>query len=462
MDPKELYQQAKRKIMEAKAALELEVPDSDMAQKLMNEAGDLRRRAEVAAKAEIMMNELDSPDNDDRFEFPDDEEGEGEFDDAPVDRVTKAVRDIQLEQFGKLEAGPESIIMREIYGGDYRQLISDQTKAFGAYLRGARPEPILRRQVWLPGHVKSMLLSGFGIKEIKSTMVEGQEILGGFAVPPQISDDINRRTRGLTAIRNAGARIVQTASNSIEWLKIEGGDNRYTGNIRGQWGSETANPTEQNMKFGLERIDVELYTYKVRISASMLEDAQNIVDVFNEEVADTLAIDEDIVFAVGSGAGQPRGILPSGQNKHSLNEVLSGNGTDLLVTGVKKLRRGVPSQYRNPARASWLGNSDTASVIENFTDGQGRFYFEYLDDGERFLRSPWRETEAMPDIAAGNFPLVFGDMSGYMIVERLGLAIRRYNDSNTGINVVEFHVRRRIGGDVWQPWKLAAQKVAEN
>ncbi|MCL4296156.1 MAG: phage major capsid protein [Anaerolineae bacterium] len=460
MDPQELYRQAKQKLLEAKAHLELDVPDPDKAEQLTKEAADLRRQAEVAAKTQIMMAELDEPDRGD-VDLPDDDpDDDPDAGFGPEDKVTKAVRDIQLEALGKLEANAESVVMREIYGGDYRQLIHDQTKAFGAYLRGGRPEAILRRQLWLPEHVKSMIVSGFGVPEIKATMVEGQEILGGFAVPPQISNDINRRIRGLTAIRNSGARIVQTASNSIEWLKITGGDNRYTGNIRGQWGSETANPGQQNMTFGLERINVELYTYKVRISASMLEDAQNIVDVFNEEVADTLAVDEDIVFATGSGAGQPRGLLPNGENKHLFNEVVSGSATDLLVTGVKKLRRGIATQYRNPNRASWLGNSDTASVIENFTDGQGRFYFEYLDNGERFLRSPWNETEAMPDIAAGAYPLLFGDMSGYMIVERLGLAIRRYNDSNTGINLVEFHVRRRVGGDVWQPWKIAAQKVA--
>jgi len=89
----------------------------------------------------------------------------------------------------------------------------------------------------------------------------------------------------------------------------------------------------------------------------------------------------------------------------------------------------------------------------------GRFYFEYLDEGERFLRSPWRESEAMPDIGAGLYPLIFGDLSGYAIVERLGLSIERFLDSNTGVNKVEFHIRRRMGGKVIEPWKLAVQKV---
>jgi len=33
-------------------------------------------------------------------------------------------------------------------------------------------------------------------------------------------------------------------------------------------------------------------------------------------------------------------------------------------------------------------------------------------------------------------------------------------DSYTGSNVIEFHVRRRLGGKLEQPWKFAVQKVA--
>ena len=66
----------------------------------------------------------------------------------------------------------------------------------------------------------------------------------------------------------------------------------------------------------------------------------------------------------------------------------------------------------------------------------------------------------MPATGAGTYPLIYGDFSGYFIAERLGMAVQRYNDSNTGINVVEFHVRRRIGGKLLEPWKLGVQKVA--
>lgn len=464
MTAKELYAQAKAKAAEAKAFLVGDDADFEAAEAAMNEAEALRRKADVLKTAEGFLVDSEAPERD--MLFPTDTDDDWLDDPADADArpsqqdVTKSVHMLRLNQMIDNVDNPTDTIMREVYDGDYRLLIDSQTKAFSGYLRTGNADRIGSRQLWAPGDVKSMILNGMSVAEIKTTMVEGQDILGGFAVPPQIAADINKRIVGLTAVRAGGATVVQTSSNVIQWLRVDGGNDRYPGNMRGAWGGETASPSEKNMKFGLDNIAVDLYTYKASMSTSLLEDATNIVQLFNEEVADVLAIDEDEAFLIGDGANKPRGILPGSTNARSLSEVVSGNATALTVTGVKQLRRGIASQYRAAQRASWIGNSDTGADIELFQDGQGRFYFEYLDSGERFMRSAWRESEAMPDVAAGAYPLIFGDLSGYVIVERLGLAVRRYNDSNTGINKVEFHVRRRLGGDLRQPWKIAVQKVA--
>jgi len=178
-------------------------------------------------------------------------------------------------------------------------------------------------------------------------------------------------------------------------------------------------------------------------------------------VAVTLAIDEDDAFLIGDGVAKPRGILPSSGNADAITEVVTTNASALTVEKVKALRRGINSQYRQPAtRASWIANSTTASTIEEMQDGNGKFYFEDLIVGEAFLRHIWRESEAMPDIASQAYPILFGDLSGYIIVERLGLSVVRFQDSATGINKVEFHVRRRLGGRLMETWKMCVQHCA--
>jgi HK97 family phage major capsid protein len=267
----------------------------------------------------------------------------------------------------------------------------------------------------------------------------------------------------LTAVRGGGALVVQTASNMVEWIKVTGGGDRYPSSMRGQWGDETTAGTADNFELGLVQIPVHIYSYPVDFSRALLEDAANLEQIFTNLVADTLAIDEDEAFLIGDGANKPRGILPASANGDSLTEKalsLNGTGSDVTVEGVKGLRRGVASQYRSKTRASWIANSSTGETIELFQDGEGRFYYQYLEHGEYFLQTPWRESEAMPDIGANTYPMVFGDLSGYAIVERLGMAIERFHDSNTGVKKYRFAIYRRLGGRLIEPWKISVGKVA--
>ena len=366
---------------------------------------------------------------------PESEEKEKKAHDA---RVRKSV---QFLRYGDVDEHAE-FITSEIYGENYRQLAAEQEVAFKAFLRiDSNRLPldvakILGRQLWHYDDVTDMLKAHLSVGEIKATMVEGTDVLGGYAVPPQISNRILRRIRGFTAVRGGGALIVQTSSSMIQWIKITGGGDQYPTAMRGAWGSE---------------------------AVSLLEDAVNIVPVFTALVTDVLAIDEDEVFIKGTGAGEPRGILPAGSPDTgitTLSQAATGTAGEIEVDYVKNLRRQIASQYRMQGRASWIMASDTAGIIETFQDGIGRFYYQYLESGETFLRHRVRETESMPALASGSYSLLFGDLSGYAIVERLGLAVVRYNDSNTGINKVEFHIRRRIGGRVIEAWKLAALRAS--
>ena len=381
--------------------------------------------------------------------------GQSEPETNHAEELQKAVN---VLRFGPVLSDPESIVMREIYGADYRQLSYDAMKSFMHYVRTGRETRGMGRQVWGIDDVTDMLQKGQAVAEIKATMVEGQDVLGGYAVPPQYGTQIIQRVVGLTAIRRAGAMVIQTNSASISWLKLTGGGSQYVTGMRGYWGGETADPTETNFSYGLEQIPVHVYTYKVPFSVSLVEDATNLSTVFMQLVSSTMAIDDDEAFVNGDGANKPRGLLPGGANADSLSEVNSGAAAAVTWAGLRALRRGIGSQYRQAA--SWVMESDTAGDIEVLVDGMSRPYFEYVDDGERFMRQPLYETESMPTATTNTFPILYGDFSAYWIVERTGIAIQRYNDSGTGINVVEFQVRRRIGGRVTEPWKLVVQKCS--
>ena len=376
---------------------------------------------------------------------------------------TKAVEAAYVKRFGAEDDGKKAILS-EVIGKDYRQRVHEQYLAFAKYLRSGdrdltREEYRALKTLYFPLDSIVDLAGEMGISAIKTTMVEAQGDLGGYAVPPMTQSEISARLPGLTAVRNAGARVVTLAnSNSIEIPLYDGGDSRYRGNLRGQWGDETQAPSEQNAKLKLVQVVAEIYTYKIVMSQSLVEDAANLVSLVQNDITDVLAIDEDDAFLVADGVGKPRGILPGGANSHSLTEVASGHATTITGDGVKSLKRGVASQYR--ARGIWVATSDTYGTIETIKGADGQYMFPDLSDQEMLLSRRAYESEAMADIAASAYAMIFGDMSGYTIVERLGMSIQRFQDSGTGINKVQYEVRRRIGGRVEQPWKFAVMKIA--
>lgn len=375
-----------------------------------------------------------------------------------------AAKAIYQMRFGE-EPAAKAAIFTDLIGKNYQQTLWDQSRAFNNYLRGGEANldsdqrKLLKMQVFAFEDIQDMVKAGYSMAEIKSTMVEAQGSLGGYAVPATMQSEILRRLPGITAIRGGGAQVVNlTTGNSIEFVEVTGDSDRYASTLRGAWGTETQAPTEKNFTLGMKTLVADVYTYKVPMSQSLVEDAANLVAILQQDAVSVLAIDEDDAFTVGNGVGKPLGILPGGNNDLSLTVVNSGHASQITADGLKSLKRALPVQYRQ--RGVWLGNSDTYGAIERLKDGNGDYLFPDLTEDDMLLMRKIYEAEGMPDIAANAFPLVFGDPSGYTILERSGMTIARYQDSNTGPNKVEFHFRRRVGGRVTKPWLFRVQKIA--
>lgn len=373
-------------------------------------------------------------------------------------------------RFGS-ENEAKAAILTDVIGPNYRDILMEQERAFAKFVRKGEnkltlaEEKALKTQIYpLEDILAYVYDKGMDVKEIKATQVEAQGDLGGFAVPPQRQAQMIKRMRGLTAVRQAGAQVIQLVnSNAADFLEYSGGTDQYVGALRGVWGGEGASATEKNFTLATESVPAHVYTYQVKLSQSLVDDAANLIDTLIQDIADTLAIDEDIAFLTGNGIKKPLGILPGGVNPSStdplhITEVVTGSAAALTIAGIKALKRGIASQYR--AGAVWVANSDTYSEIEQFTWSTGPWAFPDLSESEMLLARKAYESEAMPDVGAGTYPLLFGNMRGYGIVERLGLSIERFHDSNTGPNQTWFGVSRRVGGRVLYPWMFAVQKCS--
>lgn len=384
--------------------------------------------------------------------------------DTPEGGDRKSFDDVMynIRYGGKNDGEVKELVLNEVAGGNYPKFVWEQNRAFAKYVREGEgmmevaEKKLLKNQVFAPTYImKALGEGGMDVRSLKDTMVEAQGSLGGYAVPPNMQENIAQRLPGLTAVRGNGARVITLIrGNSTEVPVYSGGNERYVGNIRGQWGTETQAPGSQNATLEMQTVNADIYTYKIPMSTSLAEDAMNLVQLVEDDIVMTVAMDEDEAFLVGDGVGKPLGWLPGGLNSHSLANTTVA--TTFTAASIKALRRKLATQYRG--RAVFVANSDSYGLIEALTvSGTGSDYaFPGLSEDGRLLRAPATESEAMPDVATSAFPMLYVDQSGYYIIERAGLTVMRMQDSYTGINKVELHVRKRVGGRPVEIWKAAA------
>lgn len=389
--------------------------------------------------------------------------------------VEKATNPVYVLRYGDTDGATKAVI-KDLYGTSYQQDRMDQQNAFNKFIRygerrlTAREESLLRKMILLPQNVRQDVVKGMDVATMKATLQEMVNDLGGYLVPEDYRAEIISRMMGLTAVRPR-ARLVTTNRDAVEWPKLEGGGAQYTSAVRVTWVDEipsSATVAETNPTFGMLRVPVYTAMARTDVSRNQLEDAAfDMVSLIFDLFAEAFAIDEDNQFLTGRGGGTPLGILGGGTALEpapdtGIATVNSGAAGALTADGLYNLAYGLHSQYR--ANAVLLGARATHRDVRKLKDGNSRYLWEdSMKAGEppTLLGYPFLETESMPAIAANAHPIVFGDLRGYLIVDRVGMSVERVTDSTTvGTNKVALFARRRLGGQVIEPWRFQAHKVS--
>ena len=276
---------------------------------------------------------------------------------------------------------------------------------------------------------------------------------GGYAVPRQIDAMIARELTEISPIR-AIAQVVQTGSAGYRKLVSTGG-------TASGWVSEVAGRPETDAPSFAEIAPPtgELYANPAA-SQAMLDDAGFDIETWlASEIAMEFARAEGAAFIGGSGVDQPQGFLNAPVSTAedgsrafgTLQYVGSGDadGFDTnpdakLIDLVHTLKAG------HRQGASFVMNSATLAEVRKLKTADGAFLWQPgMVEGQpdRLLGYPVVEAEDMPDIAAGTFPIAFGNFRhGYLIAERSATQVLR--DPFTNKPFVHFYATKRVGGQV--------------
>ena len=302
-------------------------------------------------------------------------------------------------------------------------------------------------------------------REMRSTAtVTSTGSAGGYALPEQIERSILRLTADISPIRQiATVRQVGT-SDYKELVDIGGAGFEWLGETDTRNQTNTPDLAEVAPTFGMA-------SAKPQASEESLDDLFfNVEDWLNTSAAEALSAGEGAAFVSGNGTKKPTGFLTGtpvstadGARAFGVLQYIASGQAAAMPTSVDTffdLIYALRARYRS--NAQWVTSKAILSAMRKYKDTTNGYLWQpsvVAGQPATFLGYGITEAEDMPAVAAGAFPLAFGDFrEGYLIADRVGMRITR--DEITTPGYVKFYIRKRVGGKIRNSQAIKLLKIA--
>lgn len=276
---------------------------------------------------------------------------------------------------------------------------------------------------------------------------------GGYLAPPELSSEILRDLVEFSPIRRV-ASVRSTVAPSVIYPT-----RKPMGNAT--WDGEgLATPeTSTTDIFGALEVQLKGASTFVDVSNMLLQDAPAVQAEVTTALAEDFGKKESVAFVNGNGILAPEGVMVNADIQSSMN----GHASILQADALIRLLYSMPATYRNAPGAAWAMNGTTLAAVRLLKDADANYLWQpsyQLGQPETLLGRPVIEVLDMPNVAANAFPIIYGDFSGYRILDRLDLSILVDPYSQAINQTTRYHARRRVGGRVIMPAKFRKLQIA--
>ncbi|BAI71477.1 phage major capsid protein [Azospirillum sp. B510] len=288
----------------------------------------------------------------------------------------------------------------------------------------------------------------------KAALVKSDDTGAGYLLaPPDLQADILK-----DVVEQTPARVLSTVRTiGVEAWKQP----KRTGTAGAtRVGEKGGRGNTGDPEYGMIEILAPEMIARFEISQQMLEDSgYDLLAELRSESSEQFSVKQGQEWVGGAGSNnQAEGILVN----PDVAFTVSGNATGLTGDGLIDLYHDLKTAYAR--NGIWTLNRRTLGKVRKLKDGEGNFlWLPGLANGvpNTILGATYAECPDMPDVAAGSFPIAFGDYKrGYIIVDRI--AVSFMTDYTTGADdgLVVFRGRMRTGGGVRQPEAIRKLKIA--
>jgi phage major capsid protein, HK97 family len=284
------------------------------------------------------------------------------------------------------------------------------------------------------------------------TQFTGSGPSGGFLIAPELVTYVRERLTDVDAIRPYAH--VQSVGGGLTQFPVDVDDfgAEWVGELEER--KDTDKPT-----LGLAEIPTNEIQAAIPISKHLIQDGViNVEQYAIGKAIDKFAMSEGASFVTGNGKKKPEGFFTCNKVK----QVASGAASTFTADSLIDMWGAVPSAVdRN---AAYYVNKRTATHMRKFKDTNGQYLWNPpLDKGapSTFNGFEVRITPSAPDIAAGETPVVFGDLlNAYTIVDRIDMDVLYDPYTRAGNNKLLYRFNKRVGGGVVQPSGIIKMKIA--
>ena len=279
--------------------------------------------------------------------------------------------------------------------------------------------------------------------EVFNALQEGVVTEGGYLVPDEYENTLVQALNEETVIRQY-AKVIKTSSGThkIPIVASHG---------EAAWMEEEDAFAESDEGFGQVNLDAHKVGTLIKVSEELLNDsAFDLEGYMRSEFARRIGDKEENGFLNGNGTHKPTGLLhATGGAQIGLT---SASATALTSDELIDLFHSLKTPYRK--KAIWILNDSTIKLIRKLKDGNGQYLWQPgIRDGETntILGKQYFTSSFMPEVAAGNKTVLFGDLSYYWVADRQGIVFKRLNELFAGNGQVGFLAYKRVDAKIILP-----------
>lgn len=273
--------------------------------------------------------------------------------------------------------------------------------------------------------------------EVQNALSIGTDSEGGYLVPDEYEKKLVESLEEEVFFRSL-ATVIKTSSGDRKIPIV-------TSKGEAAWIDEGEQFTESDDSFGQASIGAYKLATMIKISDELLNDSVfNIEQYISREFGRRIGAKEEEAFFVGDGSGKPTGIFNATGGAET---GVKTTGNSITFDDIMDLYYSLRAPYRN--KAVWVLNDSTVKAIRKLKDSNGNYIWQpSVREGEpdRILNRPYRTSIYVPEIAAGNRVIAFGDFSYYWIADRQGRSFKRLNELYATTGQVGFLASERVDG----------------